>query len=58
MSQPPALRGPSSWVPSLTFEWRDPSLRVGALPDGDISVGLDGTVVLVAEVDSIDAEAI
>jgi DNA invertase Pin-like site-specific DNA recombinase len=22
-----ALRGPSKWVPSLTFEWRDPSMR-------------------------------
>ena len=53
-----ARRGPSSWVPILTFEWRDPSMRGEALPDGDISVGLDGTVVLVAEVDSIDAEAI
>jgi DNA invertase Pin-like site-specific DNA recombinase len=26
MSQP-ARRGPSSWVPSLTFQWRDPSMR-------------------------------
>ena len=26
----PARRGPSNWVPSLTFEWRDPSLRRGA----------------------------
>jgi DNA invertase Pin-like site-specific DNA recombinase len=23
----PALRGPSKWVPTLTFEWRDPSMR-------------------------------
>ena len=27
MSQP-AKRGPSKWLPTLTFEWRDPSLRV------------------------------
>ena len=24
----PALRGPSRWVPTLTFEWRDPSMRI------------------------------
>ncbi len=29
----PALRGPSSWVPALSFEWRDPWLRVEANDD-------------------------
>jgi hypothetical protein len=23
----PARRGPSKWLPTLGFEWRDPSLR-------------------------------
>jgi DNA invertase Pin-like site-specific DNA recombinase len=27
MSQP-ALRGPSKWVPTVEFEWRDPAMRV------------------------------
>jgi DNA invertase Pin-like site-specific DNA recombinase len=25
----PALRGPSKWMPTVTFDWRDPSMRVG-----------------------------
>ena len=28
MSQP-ALRGQSKWVPTIDFEWRDPSIRYG-----------------------------
>jgi DNA invertase Pin-like site-specific DNA recombinase len=29
----PATFGPSKWVPSLAFEWRDPSMRDGAEPE-------------------------
>lgn len=36
MSQP-ARRGPSAWVPDLTFEWRDPALRIEVADDEDIN---------------------
>lgn len=29
----PATFGPSKWVPSLTFEWKDPSMRVDQVED-------------------------
>jgi hypothetical protein len=31
----PARRGPSHWVPRLTFAWRDPSMRVEDVEDAD-----------------------
>ena len=31
-----AQRGPSKWVPTIAFEWRDESMRVELDPDEDI----------------------
>lgn len=31
-----AQRGPSKWVPTVAFEWRDPSMRVELDPDEDV----------------------
>jgi DNA invertase Pin-like site-specific DNA recombinase len=40
MSQP-ALRGPSSWVPAVSFDWRDESLRVEGPEDAQEETNFD-----------------
>ena len=56
----PARRGPSSWVPTLTFVWRDPSMR-GEMPDDeDVNYAIivsDDERGILAEDEGIHAEA-